>query len=138
LPHLSKPEHKKKKGTKIKVTKGYLLLLLLLHGIRSWKKRKEKEKLTSSLRERSPTTFTMSFDIINKTFVFFFSPCTFVGVFFLTARRSAHDFFFLFVGVCANQERREVMKRQKKKKRGCVCQTKWKKIAGRKMQGKGI
>jgi hypothetical protein len=111
LPHLSKPEHKKKKGTKIKATKGYLLLLL--HGIRSWKKRKEKEKLTSSLRERSPTTFTLSFDIINKTFIFFFSPCTFVGVFFLTARRSAHDFFFLFVGVCANQERREVMKRQK-------------------------
>jgi hypothetical protein len=112
LPHLSKPEHKKKKGTKIKATKGYLLVLLL-HGIRSWKKTKEKEKLTSSLRERSPTTFTLSFDIINKTFIFFFSPCTFVGVFFLTARRSAHDFVFLFVGVCANQERREVMKRQK-------------------------
>jgi hypothetical protein len=80
-------------------------LLLLIHGTKSGEKREKKEKkVTSCLRERPPTTFTVRFDIINETFIFFLSPRTFVGVFFLTTRRSAHDFLPFLLRVQIKRE----------------------------------
>ncbi|KAF1896688.1 hypothetical protein Lal_00034387 [Lupinus albus] len=49
---------------------------------------------TSSFRERTPTTFTMSTNIRYKSIIFFFSPCTFVCVSFLTTRRPSHNYYY--------------------------------------------
>lgn len=46
--------------------------------------------ITSSFGERSPTAFTMKFDVIGETLIFLFGPCALVCVLFFTARRSAH------------------------------------------------
>lgn len=52
---------------------------------------------TSSFGEGSPTAFAMNFDVVNKTLIFFFSPSTFVGVFFLTTWGSTHVLFCLLL-----------------------------------------
>lgn len=52
---------------------------------------------TGGSRERSPAAFAVGFDVRDESLVFFFSPSTFVHVFFLAAGRSSHGSFFLFL-----------------------------------------
>ena len=68
----------------------------------SWKEKKKRKSIcaslclshahllfrrrTCSLRKRTPATFSMFFDVINKLLVFLLRPCSFVSVFLLTTR----------------------------------------------------
>jgi len=46
--------------------------------------------------ERAPAAFTVSSNVSYEAIVFFFGPCTFVRVCFLTTRGPSHPFFFFF------------------------------------------
>lgn len=48
-------------------------------------------KQSSSLRESSPTAFTMDTNVIDEALIFIFGPSAFVGVGFFTARGSSHN-----------------------------------------------
>ena len=73
--------------------------------------------------ERAPAAFTVSSNVRNEAMIFFFGPCTFVCVSFLTARGPSHTqlithtiirvvlcceialFFLLTLELCSNKDR---------------------------------
>jgi hypothetical protein len=53
---------------------------------------------TSGFWERAPASLTVSSNISNQPLIFFFAPCSFVYVTFLTARGPSHiDQFYLYI-----------------------------------------
>lgn len=52
---------------------------------------------TSGSRERTPTTFTVSFDVRDELIVFFLSPSSFIRVVLLAARRPPHLLLLLLL-----------------------------------------